>query len=210
MLTLYDNPGSSNALKVRMLLAELGLDYQRAHVPFPRPRPEALLAVYPFGSIPALVDGDLRLGESNAILRYLAAREDRDDLYPADLRQRARVDQALDAWQTMVRPAAGKLDGLALLWTNREQGGGRWEDAPDQEALQEAIPAVVQAYDNFERLLPGEGYVCGTFTIADCCVAPGLWRTHRLPLPTERWPKLMRVRQLVTEHPSFKAAGPVE
>ena len=39
MLVLYDHPASSNALKARFLLAELGLEYERRHVPFAEPRP---------------------------------------------------------------------------------------------------------------------------------------------------------------------------
>ena len=68
-LVLYDNPASSNALKVRFLLSELGLEYERVTVPLARPRPDWYTERYPFGTIPFLEDGDLRLGESNAILR---------------------------------------------------------------------------------------------------------------------------------------------
>jgi glutathione S-transferase len=79
-LVLYDNPISSNAMKVRFLLAELELDYERRHVPIARPRPADYVARYPFGTIPFLEDGDLALGESNAMLRYLANREGRSAL----------------------------------------------------------------------------------------------------------------------------------
>lgn len=37
-LLLYDNPTSSNALKARFLLAELGLEYDRRTVPYDLPR----------------------------------------------------------------------------------------------------------------------------------------------------------------------------
>ena len=80
-LVLYDNPASSNALKVRFLLAELRLPCTRRHVPLGFPRPEWYLEEYPFGTVPFLRDGDLALGESNAILRYLAMREGRTAAY---------------------------------------------------------------------------------------------------------------------------------
>jgi glutathione S-transferase len=67
-------PASGNALKVRFLLAELGLDYEIVEVPRPRPRPDWYLELNPAGGVPTLVDGDLVLSESNAILRYLAQR----------------------------------------------------------------------------------------------------------------------------------------
>ena len=71
---LYDNPISSNALKVRFLLAELGLGYDRREVPLTHPRPGWYLAENPLGGVPALDDGGLVMAESNAILRYLAQR----------------------------------------------------------------------------------------------------------------------------------------
>ena len=72
-LVLYDNPLSSNALKARFLLAELGLEYERREVPFDEPRPPWLTEFHPFGRIPALDDDGFRLGGSNTILRYLAS-----------------------------------------------------------------------------------------------------------------------------------------
>ena len=95
-LVLYDNPRSSNALKVRFLLAELGLAHERRAVDLARPRPEGYIALNPVGGIPTLDDDGFVLSESHAILRYLAAREGRDDLLPADPFERARVDEFLD------------------------------------------------------------------------------------------------------------------
>jgi glutathione S-transferase len=54
------------------------------------------LALNPNGAVPFLVDGDLRLGESSAILRYLAENVG-SDAYPWDSKARAKVDEAL-AW----------------------------------------------------------------------------------------------------------------
>ena len=59
---------------------------------FERPRPDWFTSWHPFGTIPGLRDGDFLLGESNTILRYLARREGRVDLYPDDPRGQARVD----------------------------------------------------------------------------------------------------------------------
>ena len=84
-LVLYDHPVSSNALKVRFLLAELGLEHERRRVELSRPRDPAYVALNPMGTVPLLLDGDFALAESHAILRYLADREQRDDLYPTDL-----------------------------------------------------------------------------------------------------------------------------
>ena len=137
-IVLYDNPVSTNAMKVRFLLAVLGLDYDRKYVPMARPRPDWYLDRYPFGTIPFMEDGDVELGESNAMLRYLANRQGRTDLYPVEPAARARVDWALDAWSTQFRGGFYPAERIGLMHVDLEQGGGRAEDA-DPEELAEAI-----------------------------------------------------------------------
>ena len=176
-LVLHANRRSSKAQKVRFLLAELGLDYELREVPFGDERPDWHVAVNPLGGIPALVDGDLELAESHAILRYLAAREARDDLYPAELRARARVDWILDAVATSLREVTRPFDAAAYGW-RRRQGIGSAPPAADggAAALAEATPTL----HALARLLDPGGYAChGRFTLADVAAAPYLHRIVR-------------------------------
>ena len=208
MLVLYDNPFSSNALKVRWLLAELELECERRHVPFAQPRPPDYVALNPFGRIPTLVDGDLVVFESNAVLRYLAHRERRFDLYPQEPRERAPVDAALDAWSTQVRPGLQPLERVVIFQRGSEGGTGTWEDA-DQAAIQAALPRAEAALDLLERSVAGNGTILGRLTIADFAAGPVVWRTKRLPLDLTRWPKVLRLRDAIEAHPAFQAAEPV-
>jgi glutathione S-transferase len=205
-LVLYDNPASSNAQKVRMLLAEIGEEYERVRVPLPRPRPDWYVQRYPFGTIPFLVDGDLELGESNAILRYLAQSRDRNDLYPAEAPARARIEWALDAWSTQIRGALFPAERIGLMHGDMEQGGGRWQDA-DQDALGAAIDGARPKFDLLERFIADNGTVTGEFTIADCAFAPVLWRWRRLPLSLEPWPKVAKLREALGTRTSLQDAG---
>jgi glutathione S-transferase len=207
-IVLYDNPASSNAMKVRFLLAELGLEYERRNVSLKRPRPDWYLARYPFGTIPFLEDGDLELGESNAILRYLANREGRTDLYPAEPDARAAVDWALDAWSTQFRGAFFPAESIGLMHVDIDVGGGRAEDA-DQEKLADAIAAVRPKLDVMEQFVASNGTVVGSFTIADIAFAPVLWRWYRLPLSFDPWPKVALLRDTVTARPAFAAMEPL-
>lgn len=206
-LRLYDNGASSNAMKVRMLLAELGEDYETVCVPLPRPRPDWYVQRYPFGTIPFLEDGDLRLGESNAILRYLARSRGRVDLYPTEPAARARVDWALDAWSTQIRGGLIPAEQIGLMHADMERGGGRWDDAEDQHALADAIDAARPRFDLLEWLIADNGTVTGEFTIADCAVAPVLWRWQRLPLSLDPWPKTERLRAAINARRSITEAG---
>ncbi len=207
-IVLYDNPVSSNAMKVRFLLAELDLEYERRHVPIGRPRPDWYLERYPFGTIPFMQDGEFELGESNAILRYLANREGRDDLYPVDARERARVDWALDAWSTQFRGNLFPAERIGLMHGDWENGGGRAEDA-DQVELAAAIDAARPKFELMEKFVADNGTVLGRFTIADCAFAPVLWRWLRLPLSFDAWPKVALLRDTATARPAFTRMGPV-
>ncbi len=209
-LVLYDHPVSSNCLKVRFLLAELGLEVERRHIPFARPRPSNYVELNPFGGLPALVAGSVMLAESNAILRYLARREHRDDLYPSDPGAAARIDWALDLWATAVRPALLPAESVALMDTGNgwDDGGGKWEDA-DQDQLKPALEQAATALEQFEAFCADGGTVTGVFTIADCCVAPVLWRWKRLPIDFARFPKTALLQDALASRPSFLAAEPV-
>jgi glutathione S-transferase len=206
-LVLYHNPVSSNSLKARFLLAELGLDYERVEVPLEQPRPAWYTERYPFGTVPFLEDGDLTVGESNTILRYLANRERRPDLYPDEPAARARVDWALDALSTQIRGGLLPAERAGLMapdgtWTQKA------EDA-DQAALATAIAAARRPLDLAESFVADNGTVTGTFSIADCAFAPALWRWYRLPVSFDSWPKLALLRDTVTARPAFAAAQPV-
>jgi glutathione S-transferase len=206
-LVLHDHPVSSNALKVRFLLAELGLDFERVEVSLTQPRAEHHLAINPLGGVPTLRDGDLVLAESHAILRYLAAREARDDLYPADLRERARVDEFLDRWHTRLRPAFFRHEAPALGWTPK---GSLGSAPPDLDAAARAEAEIQGDLALFDRLV-GDDATCvlGRFTIADCAVAPVLFRTTKTGLDLSALPKLVALRDALLARPAFAAAEPV-
>ncbi len=206
-LVLFDHPVSSNALKVRFLLRELGLEFERVHVPFQRPRPDWYTALNPFGGIPTLQDGELTLAESNAILRYLAAQAGRDDLYPRDPAERGRVDWLLDALG-MLRVGMWPFESACLFHASIEDGGGSHEDG-DPNAIAATRPAAEDALSAYERLMFDNGAVTGTFGLADVSLAPTLFRSYRLPLDFSAWPNLERIREIVCAYPSFLAAEPV-
>jgi glutathione S-transferase len=206
-IVLYDNPASSNAMKVRFMLAELGLPYERRRVPLAHPRPEWYRDRYPFGTVPFFEDGDFELGESNAILRYLANREGRADLYPDEPAARAAVDWALDAWSTQFRGAFFPAERIGLMAKPIEDGGSRPEDA-DQAELAAAIDATRPRWDIMESFVADNGTVVGTFTLADIAFAPVLWRWYKMPLSFDPWPKVALLRDTVTARPAFSAMEP--
>ena len=107
---LHDNALSSNAQKVRFLLAELGQTAELREVPFAYPRPDWHLAVNPLGGIPALIHDGFELAESNTVLRYLATARGHADL---PLRPPRPRNGQLAARRHRHLPAAGALSHRA-------------------------------------------------------------------------------------------------
>ena len=97
MLTIYALDLSAPALKVMYVANALGLQYEKKGVNLMEgegQKPE-YLAIHPAGKVPAMVDGDFKLFEINAIIRYFA-RKKNSDLYPNDIKQQAIIDQWID------------------------------------------------------------------------------------------------------------------
>lgn len=81
MIRIYDYDLSGNCYKVRLLLAFLGLDYERENIDFypgRKHRTPEFLEVNPLGQLPVIEDGTFRLRDAQAILVYLASKYDRD------------------------------------------------------------------------------------------------------------------------------------
>jgi len=112
-MKLYMHPLSGHAHRADLFLSLLGLEAEREVVDVvagAHKRPD-FLALNPFGQIPVLVDGDLVVPDSNAILVYLARKHDRRDWYPDDAVGQAAVQRWLSvaAGPVAFGPAAARL-----------------------------------------------------------------------------------------------------
>jgi glutathione S-transferase len=89
--------GPSRSIRVKWTLAELGLDCETVTVNLfaDDHRRAEFLSINPAGKLPVLVDGGLVMTESVAIVLYLAGKDPRSGLLPADPRQRAQLDRWL-------------------------------------------------------------------------------------------------------------------
>ncbi len=93
MLKLYHSPASVCSIKVRVALAEIGLDFEGVTLDLSKGEqnnPE-YLALNPNGVIPTLIDGDLVLGESSLIVEYLDRNYNDGQLMPTDRISEARA-----------------------------------------------------------------------------------------------------------------------
>jgi glutathione S-transferase len=96
-MKLYMHPVSMTSRPVRLFIAESGIpvDEQVVDLFTGEHQKEAYAKLNPNRLVPMLEDGDLRLTESSAILKYLADKVN-SPAYPKDLKQRAKVNEMMD------------------------------------------------------------------------------------------------------------------
>jgi glutathione S-transferase len=96
-MKLYCHPASTTSRPVMLFAAESGIALEQQIVDLftGEHYQQPFEAINPNHLVPVLEDGDLRLTESSAILKYLADKIN-SPLYPSDLKQRARVNERMD------------------------------------------------------------------------------------------------------------------
>ena len=164
-MKLYCDPISTTSRPVMMFIHELGLDVEIVNIDLMSGgnlAPE-YLALNPNGIVPFLVDGDLRLGESMAILKYLA-RKAGSDAYPSDPRAQAKVDEALSWFSTQFH------EYFCLFVCYPHMGVPHGAPPELMQAMTafgaETAPRWLTVLDS--HMLAGGPYVCGDqATIAD-------------------------------------------
>ncbi|PSS21435.1 Glutathione S-transferase [Actinidia chinensis var. chinensis] len=158
--------------RVLACLVEMGVDFELVHVDLDEgehKKPEFLIR-QPFGQVPAIEDGDFKLFESRAIIRYYAAKyaDYGPNLLGTTLEERALVDQWLEVeahnfndlvynlvLQLVVLPRMGERSDLALVHNCENK--------------------LEKVLDIYEERLSKSNYLAGnSFTLADLSHLPAI------------------------------------
>lgn len=181
-------------------LEEMGLEYRLHLLPFP-PRifqPD-YLEKNPLGTIPLLVDGDVRMTESAAIPQYLATR-----FGPTPLALTVdEPDYAL--WLDWLHRSEATLtfpQTIVLRYTRLE---------PKERRLQQAADDYAQWFmsrlRHVTRALGDRTWLCADrFTMADLCVGYALLLAKSLSLDHKFSPEIMDYWERLSTRPAFLAA----
>jgi len=157
-MLLYDSVPSGNCYKVRLLLAHLGITYERHELSVSdrSNRPAVLGGLNPALRVPTIVLDDGRsLGESNAILWYFG---DGTRYVPDDRYERAQVLQ----WQFFEQYDHEPNIAVPRFWLHYKSG------PVDQAALAARQAAGYRALDAMEKHLTGREYFVGSrYSLAD-------------------------------------------
>jgi glutathione S-transferase len=157
-MLLYDSPPSGNCYKVRLLLAHLGLPYERRELSVSdrSNRPAILGGLNPALRVPTIVLDDGRsLAESNAILWYFG---DGTRYVPTDRYERAQVLQ----WQFFEQYDHEPYIAVARFWLHYKGG------EIDQAALASRQKTGYRALDAMEQHIGGRDFFAGSrYSLAD-------------------------------------------
>ena len=115
-MKLYDLERSGNCYKIRLFLSILGINYTKVPVDLfaGENRASEFLAMNPNGLIPVLIDKEITLYDSVAILVYLARTYADEQWFPADIIQSAQVTRWLAFEQSEGRYGLARARAIAL------------------------------------------------------------------------------------------------
>jgi GST-like protein len=190
--------GAPNPMKVALMLEECGLPYEPVPVDTRKGeqhKPD-FLAINPNGKVPAIVDGDATVFDSNAILLYLAEKTGK---FLPGKGDKARGE--LLSWLMFIASGVGPFSGQSVHFRNY---------APKSEyAINRYMYETQRHYGIIDARLAKQKYMVGdTYTIVDMA----LWGWARMipnALGEEHWAKFPNLKRLVDEisaRPAAKAA----
>ena len=196
-MKLYMHPVSMTSRPVRLFIAENGIDVEEQVVDLMTGEhvQPAYAAINPNKLVPVLEDGDLRLTESSAILKYLADKID-SPAYPKDLKKRAKVNEAMDWFNTNFYRDFGYGLCYPQLFPHHKRPSDEAQSATINWGKERA-EAWLQILN--DHIIGDKKYVCGdSITIADyfgvCLLTLGeITRCDFSKYPNvDRWVKTMK------------------
>ncbi len=202
MLKILGKATSINVRKVLWLCDELELphDLEEWGSGHRSPHDPAFLALNPNALVPVLRDGDLVLWESNTICRYLAGREQRADLLPAEPAARARVEQWMD-WQ-----ATELNNAWRYVFMARVRQSAAHTDPMQIEASEREWNQRMRLLE--EQLAKTGAYVAGaTFSLADIVIGLSVNRWRMTPMSHPDLPAVNAYLGRLGDRPGYRRHG---
>ena len=151
-------------------------------------------AINPTSTVPALVDGDVKVFDSSAIAIYLVEKFAKDDsLYPKNLILRTKVNERLFYVSSYIFPRGFQIFFPTMFGTQTE-------------ISQKAIDELIRGYETVEVFLTGNDYLAGnSMTLADLY----LWTIAEsgaqvIPIDAEKFPNFTRWVKKMREHPTYE------
>ena len=207
-MTVYGAPLSPFVRKLRLLLAEKGLDYQ-LQIVAPFNQPDWFFEISPLGRIPGFRDGELSLADSSVIAQYIEEQHPETvALYGHSAAERAQI-----RW--LEKYADYELAPLTTfcVFVNRALNptmGKPCDEAAVQKAIEDKLP---RHFDYLEKTLAGNDYFVGNrLSMADLAFAcQAINMEHgNAQIDAARWPGLDALQARLCQRDSVQAILPDE
>ncbi len=202
MLKLYFAP-RTRAVRVAWLLEELEIPYELERAQFTPPAKQFFSQPTPTGKFPTLVDGDLVLCESGAIVETILERYGEGRLSPpAGSDDRARYLQWIHYAESTAFPPLG-----IIVWLTRYRG----ESQSQAELIEDAKSRAASGFQFLEDHLGEDGYVVGPdFSAADIMLGFTLVAGQALGVLDGSFPKTIAYVSRLVARPAFQIAASLE
>lgn len=159
----------------------------------------AFLSMNPNGRVPVIDDEGVIVSESNAIVRYIAAKYGDSSLWPRDPGARALADKWMDWSATDLQPAF--IGGVFWNFYRTPEASRNWP------LIRQSIAHCAELFQRLDRHLAGKASLEGSgLTIGDIPVGALLYRYFELeierpPLPSvEAWYTRLTARPAYRDH----------
>ncbi len=198
MLRIWGRTNSINVQKVMWTVAELGLEHERidAGGAFGGLDTPEYGAMNPNRKVPTIKDGDTVVWESNACVRYLAAKHGKGSLWDEDPARRSEADRWMD-W--MVTSILGDL-GVAFWQTIRTPAEKR-----DMAAVEAAAKRLGPVWQMLDDHLGSRRFVAGgELTMGDIPVGCAFYRYVSLDIDRPSLPNLQLWYQSLKSRDAYR------
>jgi len=164
VMTLYSDPQSAYSHRVRMVLSEKNITVDIVDVD-PLAMPDEVMDFNPYGTLPTLVDRDLKLYESRIIMEYLDERFPHPPLCPVD--PVSRANSRLYLYRV-------EQDWYSLMDRILADSGN--DSAKARKELRDSLTISAPIFDAKTFFMSDE------LSLVDCAVTPLLWRLSSMDI----------------------------
>jgi glutathione S-transferase len=176
MIKLYDYPQCPFCRKVRVALAEKGIEYEKVFIDLRKKeqKSEDFLKLNPYGKVPVLVKNGVVIYESTVINEYLDEKYPEPPLMPTSPEDRSRVRILVDFCESHFHHP----------WFNiYMQMTFRAEDKRDKELVEKSKDELNKHLIHLNRLLERADYLAGDYSLADIAFTPRVALLDPLGVP---------------------------
>lgn len=188
-MTLFSDPRCLHSHRARIVLAEKDISVDVVHID-PNNKPEDLLDINPYNSVPTLIDRELVLYDARVIIEYLDERFPHPPLMPVDPVSRSKSRLALfHIEKDWYGPLVALCSDRSVVTNEAKKN------------LQESLLSAIEVFKVKPYFLSDE------FSLVDCSIAPILWRLPSLGIRLGASAKpILEYAERVFDRPSFRSS----